>query len=76
MGLPLEPKFQEFRAKVPADYSRTSLISVTLETALASLKYVMEDFGSMGGYHSSSTPPLPSGLSEIGGAREYFRKVL
>lgn len=36
----------------------------------------MEDAGSIAGYHSSSAPLLPSGLSETGAAWEYFRKLL
>lgn len=74
MGLPLEPKLQAFGAKVPSDFRRTSLISVTQRAGFS--VYVMEDAGSIGGYHSSSEPPPPSYLSEIGAAREYFRQVL
>lgn len=36
----------------------------------------MEDAGSIAGYHSSSAPLLPSGLSGIGAAWEYVRKLL
>lgn len=74
MGLPLEPKLQEFRAKVPSDCRRTSLISVAQRAGFS--LYVMEAASSIGGYHSSREPPLLSYLSEIGAAREYFRKVL
>lgn len=83
MGLPLEPKLQEFRVEVPADFNRTSLISIKLKTAMASLSMwfisryltvLLLYAGSIGGCHSSSIPPLLSGLG--GNRGSLFQKGL
>lgn len=83
MGLPLEPKLQEFWVKVPADFNKTSLISAMLKTAMASLNMwfisryltaLLFYAGSIGGYHSLSVPPLLTGLN--GNRGSLFQKGL